>query len=83
MAATHIIAVTAKAANNRGRVGSISSEAPVPDTQPIVPCRMCDLTADLGYLSERNNRQDTPNQKAIAASQTADVRTVPPLDDGL
>jgi hypothetical protein len=34
-------------------------------------------------LPDRNNRQDTPNQMAIAASQTADVRNLLPLDDAL
>ena len=51
-------------------------------------CRMqrplsSDRTAGLRYLSDRKSRQDTPNQRATAASQTAAVRTVLPLDEAL
>ncbi|MEY4176083.1 MAG: hypothetical protein RI900_3248 [Actinomycetota bacterium] len=52
-----------------------SAECPLAH-QPSMPS-----TAALRYLSDRNNRQDTPNQMAIAASQTAAVRKVLPLDD--
>jgi hypothetical protein len=39
--------------------------------------------AALRYFSDRNKRQETPNQMATAASQTAAVRSVLPLDDAL
>jgi hypothetical protein len=34
-------------------------------------------------LPDRNKRQETPNQMAMAASQTAAVRMVLPLDEAL
>ena len=45
--------------------------------------RQRSLTAALRYLSFRSKRQETPNQMATAASQTAAVPKVLPLDEAL
>jgi hypothetical protein len=41
------------------------------------------VEASGGAVTDRNNRQDAAHQMAIAASQTAAVSTVLPLDDAL